>query len=640
MPVEIVGAENGSEREAAETLRQLLSPIVGVSNRLLIVVGAQCLGEEVQDIDLLLLGTFGKGIVFEGKHGDARGQEIRLVNLCLVLEVKDHTGSKVRFDSQRVKVHRTRGNYWEDASEQVRRQKISLRNFLKRHNQPQPWIEGLVWLRNYRGVIPEAAANVLGGSPTANDFLRLVEQVKTPQRGDQGLYIAFTKNDSVSSIQRAAAFFHPKITPTNLDRRRLEQICKKLIADQKYVDRLGQQLLVFRGRGGSGKTIHLLRLAKDLYDNGKRVLLLTFNKALVADIRRLLVILGISNQGFDRGIHISTAHKFFIQMLSSWDLWKHVPGDDQPFPEQEYRQRKTELLQLLSNETPESLRNESVVQNSPEVFDWDYVLVDEGQDWPEEERDILYRCFGPNHCIVADGVDQLIRGVSPCDWSAPAIARNRQTVPLRRAMRMKSNLCRFIRAFAEEAGGEWDQEVNEEIPGGHVTIIEGHYSAEHHNDIFKNHKEQGNEPIDALFCVPPDAMVLPPLLSEQLRSWGLTVWDGTSRDIRETYPTKVDEHRIVRYESCRGLEGWTAVCIGLDRFYQNRHKHVTAGPGASLFDTPADFAHRQAIAWTLIPLTRAIDHLVIQLDGGGVISNICRKLADVYPEFVTWKSAK
>jgi len=191
-----------------------------------------------------------------------------------------------------------------------------------------------------------------------------------------------------------------------------------------------------------------------LYDRGKRVLLLKFNKALVADIRRLLVILRIDNQGFDRGISISTAHKFFIKMLSACGLWNSVARDDSRFPEKEYLRGKENLLQLLAKETPESLSSESVVNNAPEVFAWDYVLVDEGQDWPEDERDLLYRCFGPDRCIVADGVDQLIRGLTPCDWTAPLIAQKRQTVPLRRAMRMKSNLCRFIRAFAEEGGAE------------------------------------------------------------------------------------------------------------------------------------------------------------------------------------------
>lgn len=513
MPIEIVGADRGSERDAAEALRTLLTPTVG-SNQLLIVVGAQCLGEEVQDIDLLLLGSFGRGLPFEGKHGESRNQEIRLVNLCLIIEMKDHAASQVRFDSQRVMVYYGKDNYWSDATKQVIRQRVSLKNFLKRHDQPQLWIEGAIWLRNYDGNIPSAAANVLGANPSTLDFLRLVERIKTPQRGDAGFYISFSKNESVKAIQRASAFFRPVIASTRLDRRRIEHICKKLIADQKYIDRLGQQLLVFRGRGGSGKTIHLLRLAKDLYDNGRRVLLLTFNKALVADIRRLLVQLEINNQGFDRGIHISTAHKYFIQMFSAWDMWQ-APGEGEGFPEEQYKRRKLELLQLLANETPETLSKESVVQNSPEIFAWDYVLVDEGQDWPEDERDILYRCFGPHRCIVADGVDQLVRGASPCDWTAPALARNRQTVPLRRAMRMKSNLCRFIRSFAEEAGGEWDQEVNDEIAGGAITIVHGPYTRTLHDHIFQMHREQGNEPIDALFCVPPDSMAESPVLSRK-----------------------------------------------------------------------------------------------------------------------------
>ena len=351
------------------------------------------------------------------------------------------------------------------------------------------------------------------------------------------------------------------------------------------------------------------------------------------------MLLGINNQGFDRGIHISTAHKYFIQMFSAWDMWQ-APGEGEGFPEEQYKRRKLELLQLLANETRETLSKESMVQSSPEIFAWDYVLVDEGQDWPEDERDILYRCFGPYRCIVADGVDQLVRDASPCDWTAPALARNRKIVPLRRAMRMKSNLCRFIRSFAEEAGGEWDQEVNDEIAGGAITIVHGPYTRTLHDRIFQMHREQGNEPIDSLFCVPPDSMTESPVLSRRLQDWGFSVWDGTARNVRDTFPTKAEEHRVVRYESCRGLEGWTVVCIALDRFYANRYNHATSTQGASLFDTLEAFAHRQATAWTLIPLTRAIDHFVIQLQGDGVVTTICRTLAEVFPEFVTWQESK
>lgn len=340
MPVVIVGADKGSEYEAAKTLKKLLDPLIGGNYQLTIVVGARCLGESVQDIDLLLLGSFGRGINFIGSHGDARGKEIRLVNICMIIEVKDVSSPYVIFDSQHVKVKYANDIFWHDASEQVFKQKISLRNFLKRNNQPQPRIEGIIWLRNYDGDIPAVASDVLCANPSLDDFTKVLEKVKPPSGKDQDFYIAFTNNENINAIQNVISFFTPKITPTNLDRRRLEIICKKLISDQKYVERLGKQLLIFRGRGGSGKTIHLLRLAKDLYDEGSRVLLLTFNKALVADIKRLLVIMKINNQGFDRGIYISTAHKFFIHMLSAWGMWSYSQEDSNNFPSIKYNDKK------------------------------------------------------------------------------------------------------------------------------------------------------------------------------------------------------------------------------------------------------------------------------------------------------------
>lgn len=635
MTIDIIGADRCPERDAAEALRQVLMP-AKLPGNLLMIVGAQCLGESVQDIDILLIGSFGRGVTFKGRHGPSRDKDVRLVNLCLALEVKDHSSTRVRFDSQRVLVHYAKQNYWSDATEQVRQQRLSLKHYLDRSGVSPPWIEGAIWLRNYEGVIPSSASNVLGSSPSAQDFFALIEGIRAPRAGDDGWYIAFAKNETVTAVQKAAAFFRPIVTPTKLDRRRLETICRKLISDQKYIDRLGQQLLIFRGRGGSGKTIHLLRLAKDLYDTGKRVLFLTFNKALVADIRRLLHLIGIQNQGFDRGIHISTAHKYFIQMFTAFGMWD-APAEGSSFPSEKYGRTKSEMLQLLSKETPETMALDPTVRDAPEVFSWDYVLVDEGQDWPEDERDLLYKCFGPTRCIVADGVDQLIRGEEACDWATSAIGASKQTVALRRAMRMKSNLCRFIRDFAEEAGGEWDQEVNEEIPGGLVTIIHGEYSRELHDRVFAQHKEHGNEPVDALFCVPPDSLASGSPLVQRLRDWGFSVWDGTSRDVRDTFPTKTEEHRVVRYESCRGLEGWTVICHSLDRFFDNKRHHAPA-TATELFDTPEQVAHRQAIAWTMIPLTRAIDHLVIHLDGNNAVTDICRALAARYPDFVTWEA--
>ncbi|WP_435669662.1 hypothetical protein, partial [Maritalea sp.] len=39
---------------------------------------------------------------------------------------------------------------------------------------------------------------------------------------------------------------------------------------------------------------------------------------------------------------------------------------------------------------------------------YDFLLVDEGQDWSTEHRDLMYDIFGPHRVIVADGVDQFV----------------------------------------------------------------------------------------------------------------------------------------------------------------------------------------------------------------------------------------
>lgn len=635
MTIKIVGADYGPEREAAETLKEILEPRIGTYGHLLIVVSARCLGENTQDIDLLLLGTFGGGLPFRGKLGDASGKTIRLVNLALLIEVKDHSGDRVCIDSQHIRVLYKRG--WHDATDQLRNQILAIKRFLKRHSQPQPWFEGIVWLRNYIEQTPLKAINVLTGKPDADAFLEAIEQVRSPMAGQGDYYIAFTKNSDIKDIQNTADFFRKSIKPTQLDRRRLELICKKLIGTQKYADRLGKQLLVFRGRGGSGKTIHLLRLAKDLYDLGNRVLLLTFNKALVADIRRLLIILNINNQGFHQGIQIPTAHSFFIRMLSVWGFWENVNrGGD--FPADQYYKQKAEILELFSNENPESLRKENMSLETQDVFGWDYIIIDEAQDWPKDERDLIYRSFGPEKCVIADGVDQLIRADTPCDWTGHhLVGRQRQTVPLRRSLRMKSNLCRFIKAFADELGNEWDQEVNDDIPGGNITIINSAYTQEIHEELFEYHKKAGNEPVDALFCAPPNNTTSLPPITSNLTDWGYEVWDGTSKKVRDTFPESHKEHRVVKYESCRGLEGWTVICLALDKFYEHRLRNAPNNNELSLFDEHDTYAKRHAAAWTLIPLTRAIDHLVIQIEDKSLVMEICQKLKDQFPDFVTFR---
>jgi hypothetical protein len=90
---------------------------------------------------------------------------------------------------------------------------------------------------------------------------------------------------------------------------------------------------------------------------------------------------------------------------------------------------------------------------------------------------------------------------------------------------------------------------------------------------------------------------------------------------------------VVRYESSRGLEGWTVVCLDIDAFYA-RQLATRGDRVADMFERPEEAARRQAVRWCLIPLTRAIDTLVLQVTPGTELDTILCELASTNADFV------
>jgi hypothetical protein len=123
------------------------------------------------------------------------------------------------------------------------------------------------------------------------------------------------------------------------------------------------------------------------------------------------------------------------------------------------------------------------------------------------------------------------------------------------------------------------------------------------------------------------------------RSWGEEVWDGVSRDLRRTYPTSVEQLRIVQYDSCRGLEGWTVINLAVDDFYEYKRRSwkppEDLPPG--VYPDDPKLAAQFAARWMLIPLTRGIDTLVLQI--GSASSAVGQALGDLVPkcgDFLEW----
>ena len=55
------------------------------------------------------------------------------------------------------------------------------------------------------------------------------------------------------------------------------------------------------------------------------------------------------------------------------------------------------------------------------------------------------------------------------------------------------------------------------------------------------------------------------------------VWDATNKHTRGSIPNSTDSMRIVQYDSCRGLEGWTVFHYGFDEFWENKIKEGEDG---------------------------------------------------------------
>jgi len=408
--IEILGLDNGSEYEAAKHLRKLILsawPNVERNNgdRIWIIAGAKCYGQEVVDIDILLLVQLARHYTIPSTNPSAT--PVYISSLCVCIELKSHNPEGVRFVGNNVDV--AYKSKWHNVSEQSYKQRFSVRNYLQQHtDMPPPFVLNLIWLSGVtEEELPTQIHNIMGSDATWKTFLHKIAINQKPRwnRNLNAKELRAFSTQRGGELRAIAEISTKQMQPTKLDRLRMERISKKVLSGQKYGDKFSSQLLIFRGRGGTGKTIRLLRLAYELYDErDDRILILTYNKALVADIRRLLDHMGVGRRIAQKGVNIQTVHSFIRQILLGVGIYK---DSDSPFLEN-YDQYKVEALELMQPEDVNQL-----IKNNNEAFSWDLIFVDESQDWPTDERDILFSVYDFRQFVIADGIDQLVRSHRP-----------------------------------------------------------------------------------------------------------------------------------------------------------------------------------------------------------------------------------
>ena len=629
--IHVIGDSTTSEYNAAVELRRIIlhswpTLMTASTHQIWIIAGAKCHGQTKRDIDILLLTSFGSKLTyhpflsFYDRDQLEKPHEVRVKSLCAAIEVKDHPPEKVCFVGSRTQVYYKEG--WKDVTEQNEQQRFSVKNFVEHHGYTSPWVVPLIWLRNVPTVdLPDLPHNILGSNLTWDYFLNIMGQMHPPRRTQDGWLLSCATPEVISKI---AELFTKPLEPTNLDRRRMELASQRAMSEPALINLVGQKTVILRGGGGTGKTLRLLQLAKQLYDEqDARVLILTYNRALVADIGRLLTFMGIGDDIVEHSIQMQTVHSFFYAALSALGI---IRSNSKSFLEN-YEELKDEALAYFITGVLSQADVEKLRLSTSEAFTWDYLFIDEGQDWPQNEQELLLHLYPYNRFVIAEGIDQLIRSSTPANWKERLRATPPHLLSLKTCIRMKAGLARFVTSFTLNLGlPQPNWQANPETPGGHVIILEGDYLSNRglHDSLLSHNAKNGNEPVDLLFCVShrlvrrlPESEKVYSLPGRVFRDWGYQVWDGASMDVRESYPTELGQLRIVQYDSCRGLEGWTVVNMDFDGFYfEKRDRYLSLPQNETLSPSGEPLAaHLYAARWALIPLTRAIDTLVVQISG-------------------------
>ena len=660
--------DDSSEAKALKQLKNQLESNLSVisqyaSGEILLVSNITLFGQETKDIDIVMIGKFQNfKISVTSLAKDKNSVELPTIrreayvnSFCYVIEVKDHGFASVRQDGLNLLV--LYNDKWSDATSQSEKQKYALRSYLLDHLNFAPTICNFIWLRNISP--PELVQfnhkhrdNLLPSVFSIGELITKSTFQYLPYKPDNQSYciINCTNPSNVdlfdlnSLTQVFNLFTEVRKASGELTRLKIEQITSATLDKQQYAKSIGNMLTVIAGRAGTGKTVRLLRIACDLAINsGKRSLILTYNHALVSDIRRVLAFAGIPDGVDSYTVQISTLHKFFYQIFRGLGIEDGTSDKEGNFNEQ-FQNKMEELLEYLDEKLIDEKDIQELMKKEHEAVGWDYILIDEAQDWNDVEKKILFRIFGQEKIVVADGVDQFIRGSQKQIWTRGIQPANFHKKTETKGLRQKYNLVTFVNSFAKVSGLNWEVTPDEKLHGGRIIISTKPYDGDLHKRILTDCLNDKNSAYDLLMLTPPQlvdrsnpAKIHFKYFEDYLQQ-GIKVFDGTNNNNRTQYPTNLDLCRLFQYDSCRGLEGWTAVCLDFDQLFQYKMDSYVDVPNDELaLETPEERANRYVALWALMPLTRAIDTLVITIsDSESEIARLLKEVSEKMPDVIEW----
>lgn len=657
----VCGANKESdEYRAANKLKGIIQNSLSstVIGEIVLYASATLYGQDTKDVDLMMIGmlqNYRPYLIFnlneKDNNGNIIGQRsvrdnVEIMNFCTAIEIKSHDISGISLHGTDLCVKY--GSEIHSVTTQSNKQKIATMNFLKSSITFSPFITNVIWFtqitkNDLEGLIQingkRMPINAISSNFKFDELMQLLVMQKTPFIFNGG-YKFDSKFDNcpVSKINDAFNLFsRTKEQMGELTRKRIEMFTNKVFMNNALIDTQGK-VSIYRGRAGTGKTVGLIQTAIHLVDEiHVRVLILTYNKALVSDIRRLFALAELPDMFEENCVFVNTMHSYFYRLTNSVLYSGKMSGEKFI---SNYNSILKELIEFMTDDESEQLVRE--IARTDSQLDWDYVLIDEAQDWTNLERDVILKLFDKGKIIVADGGLQFVRNTDVCDWS---VIRERNSIKLKYCLRQKENLIRFLNAFSRKLDISGAKILsNNNMPGGKIIISTNDTLFEIHNEEMERLKKAGNIAYDMLYLV-PHTMVNKKtgqtgfMLKKEFENNGIYIWDGTNPVNREGYSIVGDEVRLLQYDSARGLEGWTVVCMDFDVFLEEKNKEYVVGDGdALLLESPEEKKKKYLFNWAMIPLTRAIDTLVITVkDLKSDTAKLLMQISNECNDYVMWK---
>ncbi len=651
--INVIGSKPKSdEYQCAVKLKRILEDGLpkNAMGEIVLHANATLVGQTVKDIDLLAMGTLqncSMNLSITDKNSEISNENIIIDSFCTCIEIKSHSINGIFREGTEVYVKY--GAEQHSVTTQSNEQKISAKNFFSRIlGGFSPYVSNLIWLNGITKdeldsllkiegkIMP---SNILSCEFEVKHFMQLLMWQKSPSfyRGNYHFDSCFA-GKTVKDFQNAlSALGKAKSCMGELTRKRIEQITQKAISSN--LTKLGEdKLVIYRGKAGTGKTVGLIQTAIDLVDEfDARVVILTYNKALVSDIRRLFTLAELPDMFQDSCVHICTMHSFFYRIINSTLYDGNLSGEKFI---NNYQALMVELLELFSDSDGKQLIDEILSKDTH--LNWEYCLVDEAQDWSQVEMDVLLQLFSIDKIIVADGGQQFVRNEEVCDWSTVS---SRKNVKLKYCLRQKNNIVNFINHYLNSIG-ESNQKIltNDKLAGGRIVITQSDNSLiPMIKDELLYLKKYGNIPYDMIVFVPSSYVEKSPRRFSQKSLFeknDITIWDGTNEEERENYSLLGDDVRVLQYESGRGLEAWVVICVDFDEYIQEKISQFDNSKSTNklLLESEDDLKLKHLVNWSLIPLTRAIDTVVITIKNPtSKTATILKRIAEENPDYITIK---